>query len=578
MIALNFPRRQIKQKRLLAWWWRRHLAGPMIRFLSIRDLAVVDRIEVEFSDGFNVLTGETGAGKSIIVGALGLLVGGRATNDLVRTGCEKAVIEGTFEHLSGDECIVRREISVHGRSRIFIDDALATVGKLKELGRSLVDIHGQHEHQELLDPQNHVRFLDAYAGHGDLVSKVSASYREWRKLQTEFRTLMETIDSRTENLELLEFQLDEIDSVAPLEEEEAVLVLERSRLANAERLVLLAAQTYEELYESDSSVVSSLGKIWRNLDELELIDKSFPESSESRETVSALLAEISEALRSYSLEIETSPERLEFVEERLATLERLKRKYGGSLKAVVKERDDIEIQINGIENAKQTSGDREEGLRHAREVFVSHSEQLSQRRADSARRLKRDFEVEIGELAITDCVFEVRVDAEASDERWNELGVDRVEFFFSANPGEETRALARTASGGELSRVMLALKTLGTTDPARKTLVFDEVDAGVGGAAADRIGQRLGRLGEYFQVLSVTHAPQVAVHGTTHFTVQKSVQANRTVTGIQRLARDEDRALELSRLMTGGADSIGVDTAMALLKAKRKAKAKGESR
>ena len=550
----------------------------MIRFLSIRDLAVVDRIEVEFSDGFNVLTGETGAGKSIIVGALGLLVGGRATNDLVRTGCEKAVIEGTFENLSGDECIVRREISVHGRSRIFIDDALATVGKLKELGRSLVDIHGQHEHQELLDPQNHVRFLDAYAGHGDLVSKVSASYREWRKLQTEFCTLMETIDSRTENLELLKFQLDEIDSVAPLEEEEAVLVLEKSRLANAERLVLLAAQTYEELYESDSSVISSLGKIWRNLDELELIDKSFPESSESRETVLALLADISEALRSYSLEIETSPERLEFVEERLATLERLKRKYGGSLKAVVKERDDIENQINGIENAKQTSGDSEEGLRHAREIFVSHSEQLSKRRADSARRLKSDFEVEIGELAITDCVFEVRVDAEASDERWSELGVDRVEFFFSANPGEETRALARTASGGELSRVMLALKTLGTTDLARKTLVFDEVDAGVGGMAADRIGQRLGRLGEYFQVLSVTHAPQVAVHGTTHFSVQKSVQANRTVTGIQRLRRDEDRALELSRLMTGGADSIGVDTAMALLKAKRKAKAKGGSR
>jgi len=550
----------------------------MIRFLSIRDLAVVDRIEVEFLDGFNVLTGETGAGKSIIVGALGLLVGGRATNELVRTGCEKAVIEGTFENLSGDECIVRREISMRGRSRIFIDDALATVGKLRELGRSLVDIHGQHEHQELLDPKNHGRFLDAYGGHGDLVSTVSASYREWRKLQRELGVLMKTIDSRTENLELLRFQLDEIDSVAPREEEEAALIVERGRLANAERLALLAAQTYEDLYESDSSVVSLLGKIWRNLDELELIDQSFPTSLEDREAVSASLAEMSEALRSYSAEIETSPKRLEFVEGRLASLERLKRKYGGSIKAVIEERDDIESQITAVENAGQAIGDREERLHGARGVFVSQSKRLSQRRTDSARRLKREFEIEIGELAIANCVFEVRVDSESSDDNWNELGVDRVEFFFSANPGEETRPLARTASGGELSRIMLALKTLGTTDLARKTLVFDEVDAGVGGEAADRIGQRLGKLGEHFQVLSVTHAPQVAVYGTTHFAVKKSVQANRTVTSVQNLRDDEDRAMELSRLMTGGADSIGVDTAMALLQAKRKAKAKGESR
>jgi len=550
----------------------------MIRFLSIRDLAVVDRIEVEFLDGFNVLTGETGAGKSIIVGALGLLVGGRATNELVRTGCEKAVIEGTFENLSGDECIVRREISMRGRSRIFIDDALATVGKLRELGRSLVDIHGQHEHQELLDPKNHGRFLDAYGGHGDLVSTVSASYREWRKLQRELGVLMKTIDSRTENLELLRFQLDEIDSVAPREEEEAALIVERGRLANAERLALLAAQTYEDLYESDSSVVSLLGKIWRNLDELELIDQSFPTSLEDREAVSASLAEMSEALRSYSAEIETSPKRLEFVEGRLASLERLKRKYGGSIKAVIEERDDIESQITAVENAGQAIGDREERLHGARGVFVSQSKRLSQRRTDSARRLKREFEIEIGELAIANCVFEVRVDSEPSDDNWNELGVDRVEFFFSANPGEETRPLARTASGGELSRIMLALKTLGTTDLARKTLVFDEVDAGVGGEAADRIGQRLGKLGEHFQVLSVTHAPQVAVYGTTHFAVKKSVQANRTVTSVQNLRDDEDRAMELSRLMTGGADSIGVDTAMALLQAKRKAKAKGESR
>ena len=272
----------------------------MIRFLSIRDLAVVDRIEVEFLDGFNVLTGETGAGKSIIVGALGLLVGGRATNDLVRTGCEKAVVQATFEGADGGECIVRREISARGRSRIFIDDSLATVGKLKQLGASLVDIHGQHEHQELIDPKNHVRFLDAFAGHTELLSRVGSSYREWRKLEMELRAVMEKVRSAAENVSMLEFQLDEIDAVSPVEGEDESLLVERSRLANAERLALLAAQTYDELYESDSSVISLLGGVWKNLEELEGIDKSFTKVAANRELVLSELTEISEELRSYS--------------------------------------------------------------------------------------------------------------------------------------------------------------------------------------------------------------------------------------------------------------------------------------
>ena len=272
----------------------------MIRFLSIRDLAVVDRIEVEFLDGFNVLTGETGAGKSIIVGALSLLVGGRATSDLVRTGCEKAVVQGTFEGVDGGEWIVRREISAHGRSRIFIDDSLATVGKLKQLGKSLVDIHGQHEHQELLDPQNHVRYLDVFAGHTDLLSRVGSSYREWHKLEIELRAEMEKVKSAKENLSLLNFQLEEIDSVSPVEGEDESLLVERARLVNAERLALLAAQAYDELYESDSSVMSLLGTIWRNLEELEGIDKSFTKVAANRELVLSELTEISEELRSYS--------------------------------------------------------------------------------------------------------------------------------------------------------------------------------------------------------------------------------------------------------------------------------------
>ena len=549
----------------------------MIRFLSIRDLAVVDRIEVEFLDGFNVLTGETGAGKSIIVGALGLLVGGRATNDLVRTGCEKAVVQATFEGADGGECIVRREISARGRSRIFIDDSLATVGKLKQLGASLVDIHGQHEHQELIDPKNHVRFLDAFAGHTELLSRVGSSYREWRKLEMELRAVMEKVRSAAENVSMLEFQLDEIDAVSPVEGEDESLLVERSRLANAERLALLAAQTYDELYESDSSVISLLGGVWKNLEELEEIDKSFVRLVDSREMVLSKLTEISEELRSYSLSVETAPERLAQVEARLSSLENLKRKYGGSIADVLNHRSVVADEIATVVDSKSEIRRREDALRSARNIFMSRSNELSKHRRVAASKLKSKFEDEIGGLAIPNCVFDVRISINTSDEDWREIGVDDVEFFFSANAGEQPRSLARTASGGELSRVMLALKTLGTTDVARKTLVFDEVDAGVGGAAAERIGRRLAKLGRDFQVLSVTHAPQVAVHGDEHFTVRKSVESGRSVTTIGKLMNDEERAIELSRLMTGAVNSMGTDTAMALLRAGRKAKAKGES-
>ena len=551
----------------------------MIRFLSIRDLAVVDRIEVEFLDGFNVLTGETGAGKSIIVGALGLLIGGRATSDLVRTGCERAVIQGTFEKADGGECIVRREISVQGRSRIFIDDALSTVGRLKELGKSLVDIHGQHEHQELLDPKNHIRFLDAFAGHADLLLDVSSRYRKWRKLETELHAEMENVKSVSENLSLLEFELTEIDSVSPVDGEDEKLSIERSRLANAERLVGLASRAYQELYESDSSVMSSLGTIWRDMDELETTDKSFPRVANSREMILTGLSEIADELRTYSLSVETSPERLALVEERLSLLEGLKRKYGGSIVEVIERRNEIEAQLDSATGAEKEIGRLVDMTKNAKQLYVSAGKELTDRRLEAASKLKREFEDEIAHLAIANCVFHAKISERLSEEDWRESGRDDVEFYFSANQGETPKSLVRTASGGELSRVMLALKTLGTTDAARKTLVFDEVDAGVGGEAADRIGRRLEKLGSAFQVLSVTHAPQVAVYGDEHFSVRKRLISGRSVTSIERLGSDKERAIELSRLMTGGVEAIGVDSAMALLaeSRKRKAKAKGES-
>ena len=552
----------------------------MIRFLGIRDLAIVDTLECEFDAGFNVLTGETGAGKSIIVGALGLLLGERSSATTVRTGAECAVVQAAFEKSCGDETIVRREVPASGRGRIFIDDALSSAATLKQLGAGLVDIHGQHSHQALLDPRNHVRLLDAYGARragSDPARAVQTRYRDWRDARARLEELERRVHDRADRVDALTFGLAEIDRVGPTPGEDVQLLTERNRLANAERLRELAGGAYAALYEQDDSVVSGLAAIWRQVEELARLDPSFAPYVEARDTIDSTLDDLARSLRSCAADIETTPDRLAHVESRLADIERLARKYGGGLDTILDRRRKIVAELDGSADETARREKLVAALDAARDAYLAAAGELSASRTRWAAALGPALERELTDLAISNGRFDVRLESGLPEARWSARGADEVELFFSANPGEELRPLSRVASGGELSRVMLALKTLATTDDSGKTLVFDEVDAGIGGDAAYRVGERLRALGERFQVLCVTHAPQLAAHATTHFHVTKEVADGRTRTRIERLP-EEQRAAELSRLMTGQAGGAALAGAEELLaRAAAGAKAKSES-
>ena len=536
----------------------------MIRFLGIRDLAVVDVLDIEFEGGFNVLTGETGAGKSIIVGALGLLVGGRGGGDLVRTGAARARVQAAFEDPGGSETVVRREIPAQGRGRTFLNDELSTAAALKTLGARLVDVHGQHAHQALLDPRSHAGLLDAWGGLESAAAGVAAGWRSWRDAQARLDAARVDARERAARVEFLEYQLQEIDGVAPQPGEDEALRNERRRLANAERLLTLAGGAYATLYERDDSVLSTLGTVWRQLDELAELDAGWTEQAAVRDAVVPLLEDLAHALRSCAAAVEVSPERLAEVEARLAGVERLVRKYGGALDAVLERRGEIAAELDDLRGGEKRRAALEGQAAEAREAYAAAARALSARRVEEGRRLVPALEAELKRLAMPDGRVEVRVDAGLPEARWGPRGTDRVELLLSANPGEETRPLARVASGGELSRVMLALKTLAATDAAGKTLVFDEIDAGIGGRAADHVGQRLRALGARYQVLCVTHAPQLAAHATTHFRVSKHVDGGRTRTVVDKLTPDE-RVAELARLMTGTDSSTARASAAELL-------------
>ena len=524
----------------------------MIRFLSIQHLAVIDRLELELEAGLNVLTGETGAGKSIVVEALGLLVGDRASPDLVRTGETRAVIQASIETPEGREILVRREISAQGRSRAFIDDELVTSNALKELGSRLVDLHGQHEHQALLDPRSHVDVLDEHAGLSAERAAVAVAFDRWRSVRAELERVRTSEREQAARVELLAFQLGELERAAPQLDEDQELGATRQILANAERLQRLCSEGYVELYEGDEAVLARLEGLWRRLSELAALDPKFTPYLEVRESVKPQLEDLAFFLRSYGSAVEASPERLQHVEDRLALLERLKKKYGPSLSDVIARLVALENELEAVSTAAERVAGLEQELGEATGAYVSAAETLSRARRTAAQTLASKLERLLAELAMERSRLEVRFNGPAIPEgEWTERGRDGVEFYFSANPGEDLQPLAKIASGGELSRVMLALKTLASTDVPGKTLIFDEVDAGIGGRVAESVGYKLNGLGAKFQVVCVTHLPQIAAYGVAHYHVSKSVRRGRTITRVDRLT-GEARVEEIGRLMTGG--------------------------
>jgi DNA repair protein RecN (Recombination protein N) len=562
----------------------------MLRFLRIRHLAVIETAEVEFEPGFNVLTGETGAGKSILVEAVGLLLGGRASADLVRTGEDAALIEAIFE-TGGEELLVRREITAQGRSRAFVDGALATAGALKELSPRLVELHGQHEHQTLLDPATHLDVVDAFGRLERLAAPVAAAWGRLDRATADLARAARTAADREARSELVAFQLAELDRASLGDaREDAELAALRQVLASAERVERLCAESYATLYESDGAVLSGLGAVWRRVSELAGLDSRFQPYVEARDGIKSQLEDLALFLRRYADSIEASPARLQQVEERLALLERLKRKHGPTLADVLVRRDLLRQELGELATGGERRAALERERAEARAAYLAAAGALARERRATATALAAALEAMLGELAMERTRVEVRFGPPLADASWSARGFDQAEFFVSPNPGEELRPLARIVSGGELSRIMLAIKTLtatsrrGFSDAADRPpsgaapgLIFDEVDAGIGGRVADVVGRTLRTLGSAFQVLCITHLPQIAAYADTHFRIEKRVEGGRTHTTVERLDA-AGRVEELARMLGGEAVTERVRGSAREMLAGRRASATGRAK
>jgi DNA repair protein RecN (Recombination protein N) len=536
----------------------------MLVELTVENYAVVEKVRVRFHRGLNLLTGETGSGKSIVVDALALLFGARAAPEMVRTGAERARISGIFEIESSKlpegqlpegveaedgELILEREILANGKSRAFAGGRPVTAALLRELAERLGDIHGQHDQQQLFSRAVQRDMLDAFASVADLAAETRAAFERWRAVSEELAELDRTSQEKLRQADLWRFQLQEIEAVAPQSGEDAGLENERRVLRNVVRLEESAAAAYAALYEDPESVAAQLRAVLRRLEEVARIDPGIGDVLATLQPVSIGVDEASHALRHYLGKLESDPARLEEIESRLAALEKLKRKYGATLQDVLAFLQDVRTQLAAVE----TSGERQEALRKEVRLlsaaYESAAASLSARRTEAARKLAKRVEAELAALAMERSRVEIRI----SPTEWSPSGIDAVEFRLSPNVGEEPKPLEKIASGGELSRVALALKTC-TASHARaaipRTLVFDEIDAGVGGGAAEAVGRRLKKLAGTSQVLCVTHLAQIAGFADHHYFVEKHAERGRTVTTIEELNASA-RTREIGRMLSG---------------------------
>jgi DNA repair protein RecN (Recombination protein N) len=552
----------------------------MIRYLAIKNLAVIESAAVEFERSFNVLTGETGAGKSMLVEAVGLLLGGRASSDLVRTGEDTASVEAQLETPEGHDLVVRREITAQGRSRAFVNGQLVNATALRTLVGALVELHGQHEHQALLDPATHLPMLDAWARLDADSAAVTAAWRVVSEAEQVLARAELDAGERASRLELVEFHLAELRKAAVLEDEDELLERSRDVLRHAGRLQTLCTESYGLLYEQESAALGTLAQVWKRVNELSSIDATFAPHVAARDAIKAQLDDLALTLRDYADGLDASPGKLQEVEDRLALLERLKRKHGPTLADVRARATALERELEALTGGPQHKDAARAALEQARVTFLTVARTLSTARHAASRALGTALEAGMAELGMARARFEVRLVTSESPQTWHPGGIDAAEFFLAANPGEDPRPLARIASGGELSRIMLAFKTLSAGDHPARTLIFDEVDAGIGGRAASVVGDKLRSLGNRTQVLCITHLPQIAAQASTHYCIDKTVKGPRTLTSVTRLD-DAAREHEIARMMAGesalSADVLVAARTLLRAKAKEAPEAKGES-
>jgi DNA repair protein RecN (Recombination protein N) len=549
----------------------------MLRSLSIQNYALIDTMSIDLPGGLVILTGETGAGKSIIIGALGLLLGERADPGVVRAGTEKTTVEGIFrvagnrkllpllaaqEMETAEELIVRREVSARGQSRCFLNDSPATLAILKQVGEHLVDLHGQHEHQSLLRTETHILLVDDFGGLDGMVGEFSAAFRRLKDLTTEQEELRQRERQLREKRDFYQFQIQEIDAVGPRAGEEEDLEAELRILENAEKLFSATATLYEQLYEGEQSVHDLLVVARNQLQNLVEIDRQFGTAASECSSAEAIIKELAKFIQGYNARVEFAPERLEEVRERLGRLSHLKKKYGGSLDAVLARRETIAREVALAENFDGVLAGREQQIGEVRTECGAIAQRLSAKRHETAKKIDRAVVSELQKLGIPHARFTTRIECPESAEGpltirsgrrpipLHARGYDRVEFFLSTNLGEEERPLAKVASGGEVSRVMLALKTILAKSDRLPVLVFDEIDVGVSGRIAQTVGKSLKTLSDFHQVIAITHLPQIAGLADVHFVVEKKETKKRAVTSLRRLTLD-DQVEEVAKLMSG---------------------------
>ncbi|HKV36979.1 MAG TPA: DNA repair protein RecN, partial [Pyrinomonadaceae bacterium] len=538
----------------------------MLQLLSISNIALIDDLRVEFDGALNLLTGETGSGKSIIVDALGVLIGGRFTSELLKSGAERGSIEGLFsltlspqlETLlensglqNGDELIVRRELSATGRNKIFINNQLATQTLLRDLRPFLVDIHGQGDQQTLFDPDTHLELLDSFAGHAALRTEVAEAFERLSGLQRELAALRKDSAEKFQLVDTLQFQINELERAQLSLGEDERLEEERRRLANVEKLTTLCQSSYTRIYEDDDAALARLRLTLKEVEELSEYDSSFREYLEGLESARAVLEDLSFALRDFADKLEFSPARLATIEDRLAELSRLKRKYGGSIEMALEHLAQAEDRLRQIETSDEREQELEAEVAAAEKRYFDRARKLHKERVRAAKSLEKAVEEGIAEVAMENARFQVQVNGDEKDlERIGPTGIDQVEFYFSANVGEDVKPLARVASGGEASRLMLVLKTVSNASEFPRTIVFDEIDTGIGGRVSEAVGIKLKKLSQTNQVLCVTHQPQIARFAHNHLVVQKEALGGRTSVSINKLDR-AGRVEEIARMLTG---------------------------
>jgi DNA repair protein RecN (Recombination protein N) len=548
--------------------------------LIVENYAVVERVRLRLGPGLNVLTGETGSGKSIVVDALGLLFGTRASADMLRSGADRARVSGIFEappsaaatleaagiELDDGELLVEREILAGGKSRAFVGNRPATAALLRDLAPHLGDIHGQHDQQQLFSSDAQLGLLDDFARNEGFIEELAGVFRDWRACARELEELERTEQEKLRLLDVWTFQRNEIEAAKLKSGEDAELTAERRVLQNVTRLADGANAAYAALYDAPESAWSQVRVALRRLEELSRVDENLTPVLDALRPAAVGVEDASTTLRDYLGKLEADPDRLEDVETRLAAIDRLKRKYGSSVEEILAFFDDVTAKLAAIENTNERRAGIEKDRARLASRYETLAAEISTRRTEAARKLERQVEAELKTLAMERTVF--RIELTPSD--WSERGSDAVRFLVSPNVGEEPRPLEKVASGGELSRIALALKTCVTgaakkTAATPRTLVFDEVDAGIGGAAAESVGRRLKRLAGSTQVLCVTHLAQIAGFADHHYAVEKREARGRTVAEIGELAGDA-RTREIGRMLSGRVTPEALKHAEQLLK------------